>query len=87
MKKVIFLGLVLSVLNCEAQQKPSFFNNKEPIKMAKLGNKSFDEIQINGEANFTLPNGNSVRQIRMRDTSVEDIKLKGTPFKNKKYLR
>lgn len=80
MKKVIFLGLILSILSCRAQQKPSSFSNKEPIKMEALDNKSFDEIQVNGEAKFTLPNGNSVRQIRIGDTYDEEISIKGTPF-------
>ncbi len=55
MKKVIFLGLILSALSCKAQHKQYFLNNTKPIKMETLDNKSFDEIQINGEANFTLP--------------------------------
>lgn len=80
MKKVIFLGLMLSALGCKAQQKQYSFNNTKPPKMETLDNKSFDEIQINGEANFTLPNGNSVSQFRMGDTYVEDIKVKGTSF-------
>ncbi len=49
--------------------------------METLDNKSFDEIQVNGEAKFTLPNGNSVRQSIFRDAYIEDIKIKGTPFR------
>lgn len=80
MKKVIFLVLILSALSCRAQHKQYFLNNTKPTKMETLDNKSFDEIQVNGEANFTLPNGNSVRQFKFRDTYIEDIKIKGTPF-------
>ncbi len=81
MKKVFFLGLMLSVLSCKAQQKEHFLNNTTPPKMATLDNKSFDEIQVNGVANFILSNGNSVKQFTAGDTYVEDIKLKDTPFK------
>ena len=71
---------MLSVLSCKAQQKQLSLGKTELIKMAKLDNKSFDEIQVNGEAKFTLPNGNSVRQSKFRDAYIEDIKIKGTPF-------
>lgn len=71
---------MLSVLSCKAQQKQLSLSKTEPTKMAKLGNKSFNEIQVNGVANFTLPNGNSVKQFTAGDNYVEDIKLRDTPF-------
>lgn len=80
MKKVIFLGLMLSILNCKAQQTSFLLSKQSQRKMATLKNKSFDEIQVNGVANFTLPNGNSLKQFTDRDNYVEDIKLRDTPF-------
>lgn len=80
MKKVIFLGLIFSVLRCEAQYKSYAGKQTKITTMAKLYNKSFDEIQVNGKANFILPNGNSVSQRISGDTYIEDIKIKDTPF-------
>lgn len=77
MKKILSLILLTSIMSCSAQNKAIPIPLK---KMETLNNKSFDEIQINGEAKFTLPNGNSVRQSIFRDAYIEDIKIKGTPF-------
>lgn len=71
---------MLGILSCKAQYKSYTGEQTKIITMTKLDNKSFDEIQINGEANFILPNGNSVRQIRIGDTYDEEITIKGSPF-------
>lgn len=48
--------------------------------MEKLNNKSFDEVQVNGEANFTLSNGDIVRQFEDKNSYIESITKKETPF-------
>ncbi len=78
MKTILSFILLTSIMSCSAQNKAIPIPLK---KMETLDNKSFDEIQVNGVANFILSNGNSVKQFTAGDTYVEDIKLKDTPFK------
>lgn len=79
MKKVIFLGLMLSVLSCKAQEKAT----KVPLKkMEEFNGQDLNKFQVMflGEINFTKPNGDEVRQIEDKDSYTEYISKKGTPF-------
>ncbi len=77
MKKILSLILLTSIMSCSAQKKTTTITLK---KMEKLNNQNFDNIQVNGEANFTLPNGDIVRQFEDKGSYIESISKKETPF-------
>lgn len=77
MKTIISFILLTSIMSCSAQTKATKTTLK---KMEKFNNQNFDDIKVNGEANFTLPNGDIVRQFEDKGSYIESISKKETPF-------
>lgn len=71
---------MLNVLSCKAQEKVT----KVPLKkMEELNGQkisNFHLLFLKDEINFTKPNGDEVRQIEDKDTYIEYISNKETPF-------